>query len=97
ELAEAEATTSARSGAPSAVSESQVILQGADLEIEAAAARVTPLPDTLDVFVHGEVDEFVVYIDKTTKVRLSHRALADYIRKSGKSYQRIRLISCWSG
>ena len=74
----------------------RVILQGDDDVIPRYAANVEPLPDTLDVFVHGDVDDFIAQRDGT-QVRIDHRRLANYIRKSGARYQRVRLISCKTG
>jgi hypothetical protein len=87
----------AKSGAHDAAPAGRVILQGADTEIEEFAQRVKPKPGTLDVFLHGEVDDFVVYGADGTKHYLDHRSLARYIEKSGKDYRRIRLISCKTG
>ena len=75
----------------------QVILQGVDTEIAEYASRVKPKPGTLDVFVHGDIDDFLVYTGGKTPIRLNHRSLALYIKKSGKPYQRIRLVACKSG
>jgi len=110
DLAETEALAHARrqlpesaDGAPAVAGEAtgvtaeQVILQRADLEIAEAAQRVKPMPDTLDVVVHGEVDHFIVFDEGLVPKVISHRSLAKYIERSGKSYKRIRLIACKTG
>jgi hypothetical protein len=83
--------TSAQKAGPT-----QVILQGEDSAIPKYAANVKPLPDTLDVFVHGDVDDFIVQRDGE-QIRIDHRRLATYIEKSGARYKAVRLISCKSG
>jgi hypothetical protein len=77
--------------------EQQVLLQGADAEIAEFAARVKPKPGVLDVFVHGAVDDFIVFGPGGERIVLNHRSLALYLKKSGKPYNRIRLIACETG
>ncbi len=73
-----------------------VVLEGSD-DIASYARAVPPKPGTLDVFVHGTVDEFIVIGDGGARQTLSHRSLATYIEKQGVTYERIRLISCKTG
>jgi hypothetical protein len=74
-----------------------VVLAGDDAtEIRLAAKAVQPIVGTLDVFIHGTVDEFGVVIGGT-EVILDHRRLAAYIRKSAGDVRRVRLFSCRTG
>lgn len=76
--------------------EGRVFLQGSDTEIATYAQHVRPLPGTLDVFVHGTVDDFIV-IHNGTLIHLDHRRLATYIEKAEVHPTRVRLIACQSG
>ena len=107
ELGELEAQSSAASEAAASTPESpttaaarqaeqRVILQGTDAEIAELAQKIEPEPGTLDVYVHGTVDDFVVH-HNGKPVHLDHKRLANYIRKSGAQPERIRLISCSTG
>jgi hypothetical protein len=93
--ARTESGSRASDGAASRRSD-QVVLQGDDTEIEIYARNVRPLPGTLDVFVHGTVDEFIVMRDGV-KIVLDHRRLATYLGKADVRPRRVRLIACQSG
>jgi hypothetical protein len=73
-----------------------VALLGDDADAREAATWVPPEEGTLDVAVHGQVDDFEVRVGGK-KHRISHRSLAKFIRKSGLKFERIRLISCSTG
>jgi hypothetical protein len=70
----------------------RVVLGGQDEELKLAAKLVPPLADTLDVVIHGTVDDFVL-----NDVTIDHRTVAKAIDKSGIAYDRIRLLACKSG
>ncbi len=95
-----DAAAAAPESAPAATTASHlddtVILQGTDIEIAALAKKITPEPGTVDVYVHGSVDDFIVH-HNGSPVHLDHRRLATYIRKSGKNPDRVRLLSCSTG
>jgi hypothetical protein len=95
EFAEAAGTSEAASRAT--LAEQQLFLAGSDAEIAAYAVNVRPKPDTLDVFVHGTVDDFIVVGPDGAELHVDHRRLALYIEKSGKKFSRVRLISCRTG
>ena len=103
EKAAATSTTDAaalgRTGATSTTTQPKepVILHGTDAEIAAYAANVKPLPSTIDVFVHGEVDWFIRPLPSDPINRVNHRVLAAYILKAGVPLERVRLIACTSG
>lgn len=74
----------------------RVVLAGDDVEIYEYAPRIVSEPGTLDVILHGGVDDFYVLRDGQ-RVPVDHRRLATYIRKSGHDFERVRLISCRTG
>lgn len=76
--------------------EESIVLSGDDAQMRAAAKRAQPLPDYLDVLVHGDADSFwVVRFD--VDIQLDQRSLATYLRKKRLEGQKIRLIACESG
>lgn len=74
----------------------RVVLGGGDGELRVAAKLVPPEPGSLDVVVHGSIDDFMVTVNGKD-IPVDHRALAAYIKKSGIPYKRIRLLSCKAG
>lgn len=74
----------------------RIMLKGDDHEMAMAAKLVVPKPGTLDVMVHGSVDEFVVMLGGK-EVKLSHRSFAKYIKSKGIKFTRLRLLSCKAG
>lgn len=83
------------SGARS-VHEDRVVLAGSDEGMRVAAKLVAPEPGRLDVVVHGSVDGFLVVRDGV-EIHLEPRQVAEYIKKQGLEFKRIRLIACRSG
>jgi Domain of unknown function (DUF4157) len=75
---------------------SKVVLAGDDEKLREAAEWLQPMDGTLDVVVHGTVDDLTVKIGGS-EVHIDHRRLATYIRKAGGKYERIRLAACKSG
>jgi len=75
----------------------KLVLAGrGDEELNAAAQRLPPVPGYLDVVVHGSIDDLIVYVDGE-ELHFDHRRLATYIKKSGRKYEKIRLVSCRTG
>lgn len=74
----------------------RVLLAGSDDGLRLAAKLVPPQPGSLDVFVHGTVDDFVVFRDGK-KITLPPRQVAEYIKKQGLEFKKIRLLACSSG
>jgi hypothetical protein len=60
------------------------------------AQAIPPIPDTVDVLIHGTIDDFLIKTDHGNTL-LGHRSLATYIKKSGLKIKRIRLLACKSG
>ena len=60
------------------------------------AKLVPPEPGTLDVFVHGTVDDFVVFRDGRRST-LPPRQVAEYIKRQGLRFKKVRLLACRSG
>jgi hypothetical protein len=73
-----------------------ISLVGDDADAARVTSWVTPVAGTLDVVVHGGEDDFQVRRNGE-KLRVDHRGLATYIRKSGLRFQRVRLLSCRTG
>lgn len=92
----ADAKAPARGDEAKAKEPGRVVLAGEDADLRAAAEWLEPLPGTLDVVVHGTIDDLVV-LHGGTEQHIDHRRLALYIKKSGAKYERIRLAACKSG
>jgi hypothetical protein len=73
-----------------------ISLVGDDADAARVTSWVTPVAGTLDVVVHGGEDDFQVRRNGE-KLRVDHRGLATYIRKSGHRFHRVRLLSCRTG
>lgn len=76
--------------------EAPVVAAGTEVDIYQYADRVPPIPGMLDVVLHGTKDTFYFFRGET-KVEVTHGSLALYILKSGRPFERIRLISCETG
>lgn len=74
----------------------RVLLAGGDEELRVAAKLVPPQAGSLDVFVHGTVDDFIVVRDGK-EIHLPPRQVAEYIKSQGLEFKRIRLLACSSG
>ena len=74
----------------------RVLLAGSDDGLRLAAKLVPPGPGSLDVFVHGTLDGFVVFRNGE-KVSLEPRQVAEFIKKQGLKFKKIRLLACNSG
>jgi len=83
------------SGARS-VNEDRVVLAGSDEGLRLSTKLVPPEPGSLDVIVHGSVDDFRVRRG-AEELQIEPNKLAAYIKKSGLKFKRIRLLACRSG
>lgn len=90
------AAAPAQSGQANQKQGGRLVVAGDDAELRAAAEWLEPMAGTLDVVVHGTVDELLVELGGKTQ-RLNHRQLAKLIRKAGGKYDRVRLASCRTG
>jgi hypothetical protein len=74
----------------------RLTLMGDDHAARAATEKLPLMEGTLDVVVHGSIDD--IYVRRGgDEVRMDHRALATFIRKSGAKFKRVRLVSCQTG
>lgn len=71
-------------------------LFGDDTRALASALRLPPLPGYLDVFVHGDAENFFV-VRKDREVALTAHQLHVYLRKQGVAGRKLRLVACSSG
>lgn len=74
----------------------RVMLAGTDERLRLAAKLVPPQAGSLDVFVHGTVDDFIVFRDGK-EIHLPPRQVAEYIKSQGLEFKKIRLLACSSG
>jgi hypothetical protein len=78
------------------VNADRIVAAGSDEDLRLFAKLVVPKPGSIDVIVHGGVDDFMVTINGVDHT-ISHRSLAKYIEKQGIDFKRVRLLACKSG
>jgi hypothetical protein len=88
--------TAADHGAPRGAG--RLVLAGDDADVRDAARRLRPEAGTLDVVVHGSVDDVIVKVGGQ-ELHLDQRHLARFIKgqAGAAEYERIRLVSCRTG
>ncbi len=78
------------------VNADRILLAGSDEDLRMAAKLVPPKPGSIDIIVHGGVDDFMVTIDGVD-FQISHRSLANYIKSKGIKFDSVRLLACKAG
>jgi hypothetical protein len=78
------------------VNAERILVAGSDDDMRLATKLVVPKPGSIDVVVHGGVDDFMVTINGVDHT-ISHRSLAKYIKSRGITFKRVRLLACKAG